>query len=150
LSGLGMAQSHAVPAPGTGNSDSILDLSNAQVEIQTTKGPVQFYLQGGAYSLPSLGATYLRADKAGSQLYGALPVAYAKVVLSPEVSVQAGSLPTLIGAESTFTFQNMNIERGLLWNQEPAVSRGVQVNYAKGPFTAALSVNDGFYSNRYN
>jgi hypothetical protein len=150
VSGLGLAQSHTTPAPGTGNADSLLDLSNAQVEIQTTSGPVQFYLQAGAYSLPSLGTSYLRADKAPDQLYGALPVAYAKVVLTPELSVMAGALPTLIGAESTFTFQNMNIERGLLWNQEPAVSKGVQVNFSKGPLSAAVSVNDGYYSDRYN
>jgi hypothetical protein len=61
----------------------------------------------------------------------------------------AGKLPTLIGAESTFTIQNMNIQRGLLWNQENAVNRGVQVNYAKGPLTLAASINDGFYSKRY-
>jgi hypothetical protein len=34
-----------------------------------------------------------------------------------------GSLPTLIRAEHTFTFRNMNIVRGLLWDQESAVSR---------------------------
>lgn len=150
LTGLGLAQSHATPAPGTGNADSLLDLSNAQVEVQTTSGPVQFYLQAGAYSLPSLGTSYLRADKAPDQLYGVLPVAYVKVELTPELSVMAGALPTLIGAESTFTFQNMNIERGLLWNQEPAVSKGVQVNFSKGPLSAAVSVNDGYYSDRYN
>ncbi len=55
-----------------------------------------------------------------------------------------------MGAESTFTFQNMNIERGLLWNQENAVNRGVQVNQTIGKFTASLSWNDGYYSNRYS
>ncbi|HEY4933580.1 MAG TPA: outer membrane beta-barrel protein, partial [Terriglobales bacterium] len=50
----------------------------------------------------------------------------------------------------TFTFQNMNIERGLLWNQENAVNRGIQVNQTMGKFTASLSWNDGFYSNRYS
>jgi hypothetical protein len=55
----------------------------------------------------------------------------------------------LIGAEYTFSFENMNIERGLLWNQENAVNRGIQVNQTMGKFTAALSWNDGFYSNRY-
>jgi len=43
----------------------------------------------------------------------------------------------------------MNIERGLLWNQENAVNRGIQVNQTLGKFTAALSWNDGYYSNRY-
>ena len=44
----------------------------------------------------------------------------------------------------------MNVERGLLWNQETAVSRGVQLNYAHGPLSISVSLNDGFYSGRYN
>jgi hypothetical protein len=44
----------------------------------------------------------------------------------------------------------MNIARGLLWNQEPAVSRGVQVNYTSGPLTISGSWNDGYYSNHYS
>jgi hypothetical protein len=79
-----------------------------------------------------------------------VPEAYLKLQPTPEVSILLGKLPTLIGAEYTFTFQNMNIERGLLWNQEPAVSKGVQLNYAKGPWALSLSLNDGFYSDRYN
>jgi len=58
-------------------------------------------------------------------------------------------LPTLIGAENAFTFQNMNIERGLLFAQEPTISRGGQLGYTQGPLALALSWNDGFYSNRY-
>src|ERR1019366_5495227 len=46
--------------------------------------------------------------------------------------------------------ENMNIERGLLWNQENAISRGLQLNQAIGKYlTASLSFTDGFYSNRY-
>ena len=44
----------------------------------------------------------------------------------------------------------MNIERGLLWNQENAVNRGVQANYTAGPLALSASWNDGFYSDRYN
>jgi hypothetical protein len=62
----------------------------------------------------------------------------------------AGKIPTLIGAEYTFTFQNTNIQRGALWNQENAVNRGVQVNYVNGPLSASVSVNDGFYSDKYS
>src|SRR5262249_1300769 len=65
-------------------------------------------------------------------------------------SIQIGALPSLLGAESTFSFQNMNIQRGLLWNQENAVNRGIQVNQTIGKLTASLSWNDGFYSNRYS
>jgi Putative beta-barrel porin-2, OmpL-like. bbp2 len=129
VSGLGLVQSHTQASPGTGNAASLFDLDNAQVEIQTTSGPVQFYLQAGAYSLPALGTPYLRTGNAVDQEFGELPVAYMKFVPMPEISVQVGALPTLIGAESTFSFQNINIEHGLLWNQEPAISKGVQLNY---------------------
>lgn len=150
ISGIGALQSNPTHAGGIGNDAGFVDLSNAQVEIQTTQGPLQFYVQAGAYSLPSLGSSYLPATKATDQLFGPVPVAYAKAVITPELSVTAGLLPTMVGAESTFTFQNVNIERGLLWNQEPAISRGVQINYARGPLSAAVSLNDGYYSGKLN
>ncbi len=150
LTGIALWQNHVVDAPDTGNSRSLADVSNAQVEIQTIEGPLQFYIQAGSYVLPSLGTAYLKSSKTVDRLYGDVPVGYLKAVISPEISVMAGSLPTMIGAESTFTFQNINIQRGLLWNQEPAISRGVQVNYSGGKTNAALSLNDGFYSGKYN
>ena len=84
---------------------------------------------------------------------GVVPVAYLKLQGEGDLadfSIQGGKLPTLIGNEYVFTFENMNIERGLLWNIEPAVSRGVQVNYSNGPLTVSLSGNDGFYTNKIN
>jgi hypothetical protein len=88
------------------------------------------------------------ANNYTANTYSALPVAYAKLALTDTFSIQGGKLPTLIGAEYTFDFQNLNIERGLLWNQEPAISRGVQVNYTYGPLALNVSYNDGYYSNR--
>src|SRR5438093_501934 len=41
-----------------------------------------------------------------------------------------------------------NFDAGLLGKN--AVNRGVQVNQTMGKFTASLSWNDGFYSNRYS
>jgi hypothetical protein len=64
--------------------------------------------------------------------------------------VEIGALPTLIGAEYTFTFENMNVERGVLWNQENAVNRGIQVSDTFKKLSLTASWNDGFYSNVYN
>jgi hypothetical protein len=150
VSALGLVQSNRAPSAFAGNSTSLLDISNGQVEVQTTSGPIQFYVELGAYSLPSLGASYIHVGKSTNEFFGAAPIAYAKFVATPEISIQVGSLPTLIGSEYTFTFQNMNIERGLLWNQEPAISKGIQANYSKGPLTASVSINDGYYSDHYN
>uniref|UniRef100_E6Q0F4 Porin n=1 Tax=mine drainage metagenome TaxID=410659 RepID=E6Q0F4_9ZZZZ len=111
---------------------------------------VQFYLQGGAYNIPALGTPFLSTRDTVSNFFGALPQGYIKLAPKGSFSYLAGKLPTLIGAEDTFSFENMNIERGILWNQENAVNRGLQVSYSKGKLSGALSWNDGFYSNRYN
>ncbi len=96
--------------------------------------------------IPSLGTAYTRSNDYVSDTFGVVPEAFVKLAPTDNFSIQAGKLPTLIGAESNFTFQNMNIERGLLFNQTPTVSRGVQANYSSGPISVSLSVNDGYYS----
>jgi len=124
------------------------DISNAQVFIQKTDGLLRFFVEGGLYSMPSLGTPYLRAAKATRHNFGPVPLAYGTVAPSDDWSIQAGKLPSLSGVEANFTFQNLNIERGLLWGPTPNVSRGVQLNHTEGPVALAFSWNDGFYSNR--
>jgi hypothetical protein len=124
-------------------------LGNGQVWIQKTDGWFQFYVQAGVYNLPSLGVPFLETDKTMSNTFGPVPIAFVKLQAAKNTSILIGALPTLIGAEYTFTFENMNVARGLLWNQENAVNRGIQVNQTLGKFSASLSWNDGFYSNRY-
>lgn len=145
FSGYGLVQNNHVP----GDDNKHADISNAQVFIQKTDGWFQFYLQGGAYNVPDLGVPWISTKDTISNFWGPLPVAYVKLQAGKNTSFEAGSLPTLMGAEYTFSFENMNVSRGLLWNQENAVNRGIQVNQTMGKFTASLSWNDGFYSNRY-
>jgi len=135
--------------PFPGDQRSLGSLSNGQFFFQKPEGLFQYYVQAGAYTIPALGTPYFNTNKATGDFFGALPMAWAKVAPTDAFSVQGGKLPTLIGAENTFTYQNMNIERGLLWNQEPAISRGAQLNYTMDPLTFAFSWNDGFYSNRF-
>ena len=144
LSGMALFGNNPV-APG---EEGHVDLSNAQIFIQKTSGWFQFYLQGGVYDLPAVGTLFAKATDTTKGTYGPFPVGYVKLVKG-NFNVEIGSLPTLIGDEYTFTFQNMNIERGLLWNQEPAVSRGVQINDTYKKLTLSFSWNDGFYSDRY-
>ena len=145
-SGLGLAQQNAT----FGDKGLHADVSNAQALAQTPEGLRQFYVQAGMYSFPTLGLPYVSAWRTTGDTFTPLPVAYVKIAPTDTFSVQAGKLFTLFGAEYAFTFQNMNIERGLLWAQEPIISRGIQANYTLGPVAFSLSVNDGFYSDSYN
>lgn len=152
ITGLGYYQSNPTHL-SPGDASSLIDLDNAQLFIQKTDGWLQFYVQGGSYSLPTIGVPYLKASYATAVDFGNVPVAYLKLQGEgglADFSLQAGKLTTLIGNEYNFTFQNMNIERGLLWNTEPAVSRGVQLNYSSGPLSLSVSYNDGIYSNNLN
>jgi len=145
ISALGLWQNNTFP----GDQHSLASLSNGQFFFQKTEGLFQYFVQAGAYTLPSLGTPYINTPRATGDFYGPLPQAFIKFAPTDTFSVSAGKLPTLIGAEYTFSFENMNIQRGLLWNQENAVNRGAQMNYTAGPLAFAFSWNDGFYSNRY-
>ena len=144
LSGIGL---------GEDNKDSVTgpnvhwDVSNAQVFVQKTTGWWQFYLQGGAYNIATVGYPFA-ATSPTSFAYGPLPVAYLKLVKG-NFNVEVGELPTLVGAEYTFSFENMNIERGLLWFQEPAISRGIQLNDTYKKLSVSFAYTDGYFSNRY-
>jgi len=146
ISGIGLTQDNHFP----GDKKSLIDLSNGQVIVQTTQGVVQFYAQAGGYSIATLGTPYFKAKDYVGDTYGLLPVAYVKIVPSSDFNVLVGKLYTLQGAENAFTFQNFNIERGLLFNQTATLNRGVQANYAHGPLSISLSLNDGYYSKKYN
>ena len=135
----------------TGDDSAQATLSNGQVFIQKPDGKYQYYIQAGVYTMPTLSVPFLDAQHTLNNFYGPVPVAFLKLPVGKTTSFEIGSLPTLMGAESTFTYQNFNIERGIVWNQENAINRGLQVNQALGKYLAAsVSWNDGYYSNRYS
>jgi hypothetical protein len=146
LTGMGMWTGNHIASDSAGQAD----LSNGQIFLQKTDGWWQFYIQAGAYNIASLGVPYLDTKQTMSNLFGPVPVAFLKLAPGKNTSILVGALPTMIGAEYTFSFENMNLTRGLLWNQENLVNRGIQINQTMGKFTASLSWNDGFYSNRYS
>jgi hypothetical protein len=146
VSGMGLFQSHHASSDDAAQGA----LSNGELFLQKPDGWWQFYVQAGAYNILVVGTPFLSTEKALSDLWGPVPVAYLKLAPGKNTSILVGVMPTLMGAEYTFDFQNMNIERGLLWNQENSVNRGVQLNQTLGKVTASFSWNDGYYSNRYS
>ncbi|MGA8041922.1 MAG: outer membrane beta-barrel protein, partial [Terracidiphilus sp.] len=106
VTGFGRWQDNPVPGDDTGQAA----LSNGQIFLQKADGKVQYFIEAGAYTLPSLGTPFLPADKTVSDFYGPVPVAFLKLQAGKTTQFLIGALPTLLGAESTFTFQNMDIE----------------------------------------
>ena len=142
--GIGMAQNN----PTSGDFNSLVDISNAQLIVQKSSGLVQFYIQGGYYSIPSLGTTYQRASLQTKDSFGLVPLANISFALTNQWLLTAGKINSFGGNENTFTYQNNNIDRGLLWNQTSNVSRGFQASYKQGALSSSVTLNDGFYSNQ--
>jgi hypothetical protein len=146
ITGYAMGQNN--PTPGDDTKQATL--TNGSIFVQKAEGTVQYFVQAGVYTLPTLGVPFANAQTT-TNLFGPVPVAFLKLNTGKTTSWEIGSLPTLMGAEGIFTYQTMNISRGLLWNQENVVNKGLQVNQALGKYlSASLSWNDGYYSNRYN
>ena len=147
VTGFSVFQNNSVP----GDDKAQATLSNGQIFIQKADGKLQYYIQAGVYTMPTLSVPFVNAQNTVNNFYGPVPVAYLKWQAAKNTQFLIGSLPTMMGAESTFTYQNFNIERGIVWNQENAINRGIQVNQTLGKYlSASVSWNDGYYSNRYS
>lgn len=147
VTGFSQFQNNSVP----GDQAAQATVSNGQIFVQKADGPVQFYVQAGVYTMQALSVPFTNAQNTVNNTYGPVPVAFLKLLAGKTTQFELGQLPTLMGAESTFTYQNFNIERGIVWNQENAINRGLQVNQTIGKYlTASLSWNDGYYSDRYS
>lgn len=145
-SGLAFHQSN----PTGSNLSNHVGVSNLQVDIQKKNGPLKVYIQAGSYAIPTLGQAYLQANKNTESSFGYIPEAYFALSMGNDWSLALGKIPSMGGVEATFSYQNSNIQRGLLWIQTNSVSSGVQLNYQEGNLSAALTVNDGSYSGVYN
>jgi hypothetical protein len=144
--GLGYVTGHHV----AGDDKAKIDASNVHVNLQTTSGPVQFFVQAGGYSFPTVGFPYTEMGDTVEANFGIIPQAFVKIAPTDNFNIQIGKLPTIIGAEYGYTYQNLNVERGLLWWNENVVNRGVQANFSQGPFSLSVSLNDGFYSKKFS
>ncbi|GJE37380.1 hypothetical protein KHHGKMAE_1436 [Methylobacterium persicinum] len=152
LTGYGYVQTNpfsnfATPAaPNERDRAGRFDFSNLQGWIQKPEGTFQFYVQGGGYAIPGLGVPNIGSVAQTDLLFTPLPVAFGKIQINDAWSIQGGRMPTIIGSEAPFTFQNLNINRGLLFAQENVINHGVQVNWAEGPWSVSVAGTDGFFS----
>ena len=144
--GLSFRQTNPVASNGSDYSG----FSNAQMVVQKTSGPIQLLVQTGLYAMPTLGAPYVRAQTATESSYDYLPQAYVSITPNENWALSIGKMAALGGAESPFTFQNMNIQRGLLWAQTNVITEGTQLNFSDDIYSASFVWNNGAYSDVYN
>lgn len=136
--------------PQVGNTVATTDFTNTQVIVEKLDGPVQLFAMVGGYSIPQLGTPFVRSSQLPGDSWGYLPAGWIKLPASDGLSMSVGKLFAIGGAEGTFTYENTNIQRGLIWAQTSSVTRGVQIDYQKDDLFASIALTDGSYSGTYN
>jgi hypothetical protein len=127
------------------NKKTRYDVGSTIISLSKSAEPLSFTLIGGAYAVPGAGLGLSKTSQS-TDLFSPIPVAYVEYSPMKGLSVQAGKLPTIIGYESAFTYQNNYIQRGLVWNMQPVINNGVRITYSTDLFFVKLGVNDGFYT----
>lgn len=132
----------------SGTPSPTSDLSNGLLNVTVNTGNLRANATIGDYAFPTVGFTLAPDNATGAnvQLFSPLPVAALTYSFNSHVSLAAGKFAALLGQESPFTYQNINVQRGVAWNMEPTISRGVQLSYANGPWSVTLEDNDAYYS----
>jgi hypothetical protein len=144
----GVNATGALDTPTGADVSTRTDISNAFLIVNKSSGTFRYGFAAGAYNIPVVGFAINKTiqNGANTSLYGALPSAYVQYAPTSSFSLEAGELATVIGQESTYTYLNMNVQRGIIWNMETAVSRGVRGIFTGAKFNGALEINDGYYS----
>lgn len=148
--------SRSLPPNATGATDTPagsdrpvrLDPSNLLLRLTKAAGRLRASVVVGAYAFPVVGMSLnpLLASRANTRLYGVVPTYRLRYDFTRRLSMSAGQMPSLLGQESDFTYQNANVERGLLWQAENTFDRGLRLRYRRRHWSAVLGYNDGFYS----
>ncbi len=104
------------------------DVSDALLNFSINLGKLHANATAGDYAFPVVGFPLVPDNAPGANvaLYSPLPLATLTYQFNPHGGITAGKFASLLGQESPFTYQNLNVQRGIAWNMEPAISRGVQ------------------------
>ena len=103
----------------------------------TQQSPFGFGLGIGNEWTPVVGIEPLPTDNNQVKIHEA----YVEAKLA-YFDIKAGRILTNIGGEAPFSWQNVNIQRGLLWNGEPVFYNGVRISAEYGQFSGYIGVND--------
>ncbi len=103
----------------------------------TEKSPLGFKVAFGNEYAPVVGIEPL--PSADNQVK--LHEAYVEAKFA-NFDIMAGRILTNIGGEAAYTWENYNIQRGLVWNGEPVFYNGVRVSAEFGRFGVYAGVND--------
>ena len=138
-------------ATGSSNKNSTFQLYQGWLEINKT--PTEESRAGFNIALEMGDMSTQAGDQAADSNQPGIFSAYVSYLapLGKGLRVDAGILPTALGAEHENQSKNWNITRGLVWDLQPISSTGVTLTYSLTDSLSLMvgSINDPIASNRF-
>jgi Putative beta-barrel porin-2, OmpL-like. bbp2 len=134
----------------TNRSDGI-NVGSALIDLQKTSGVLQFNVEvGSTGGVTTLGE---RVTQTSINTYSTGPLYEGYVTIAPKgspVTISAGQFASLEGYEGAVDWNNPVQLTTALFGVENLNSRGVQLNFTKGPINATVMYGDGYDTGVFN
>jgi hypothetical protein len=117
-------------------TDALIDLSS-----KAKTGGVGFDAGIGVLAGDSLASSGSPLGTATSGTGTALQYGWLDIMPTDGLTLQAGVLATNVGYEVVPSYDNGNILRGLVWNNQPAYYRGIRATYSTGNMSVYVEGN---------
>ena len=136
---------------GYTNRSNGFNVGSALIELQKTTGVLQFTVEVGSNGgTTTLGA---RPIQTSINQYSTGPLYAGYVTIAPKgspVTISAGQMVSLEGYEGATDWNNPVQLTTALFGVENLNSRGVSVNFTKGPINATVMYGDGYNTGVFN
>ena len=117
-------------------NDALVDLSSA-----AKTGGVGFDLGVGVLAGDSLASSGSPLVSATTGSNTTVQYGWLSIMPMDGLNIQAGTLATNVGYEVVPSYQNGNILRGLVWNNEPAYYNGIRATYSMNNMSVYAEAN---------
>jgi hypothetical protein len=133
-----------------GENPTGVDVNAWMVELHKPTGLVQFTIQLAEYEDINLGANKPTLVNDNRFTTGPLRTAFVTLAPTQDFKFSVGQVPSLEGYESVFPWNNPSALRTVLNVGQNSNSRGVEADYAHGPFSASVAFGDGYDTGVWN
>jgi Putative beta-barrel porin-2, OmpL-like. bbp2 len=119
-------------------------------ELHKSTGLVQFTIQLGEYQDINLGTNKPSEVNGDRFTTGPLRSAFVSLVPTDNFKLSVGQVPSLVGYESVYPWNNPSALRTVLNVGQNSNSRGVEADYTQGPFSGSVVFGDGYDTGVWN
>ena len=150
VAGYFFAQSGAGDSSVVGRYATGAKVEGWETEVGKTTGLLQFNVQAAEYQDINFGTNAPKNINADRFQTGPIRTVALAIAPTQNLKISVGQLPSLEGYETVFAWNNPVSLRTVIAEPQNSNSKGIQADYASGPFSATALFSDGYDTNYYN